>query len=111
MTLAEPDHWCNFVKQNYAGLRLSRLSVASMIRVNKSMRQHEIASCNWHISWYQFLSVPIKLHPVKLMEPVLVDGRMCRVKTQLSLRIRLQISKYMECLIEVPDSVHRKVAR
>ena len=99
MPLAEPYYWRTVAKQHYSGLRYSRLSVTSMIRVNKTMRQHEVASFNWNIPWDRLLRVPIKLLPVTLLEPVFVDGRMCRVETQLPIWMRLKVSKDMELLI------------
>ena len=76
MPLAEPDYWLTVSKQQYSGLRSSRLSITSMIRVNKTMRQYEVASCNWHIHWDRLLSVPINNRPVTLLEPVFLNGRM-----------------------------------
>ena len=111
LPISDTDYWRTVAKQQYAGLRSSRLSVTRMIRVNKTMRKHEVDSCNWHIPWDRFLSIPIKLCPVTLMEPVIVDGRMYQVETQLPLSIRLQISKDMEYFLEVPDLGHREVAR
>ena len=81
-----------------------------MIRVNKKIRRHEFSSCNCHISWNRFLSVPVKLRPVTLPEPVFVDGRMYQVKNQLPIWMRLQISKYMELLIKVPNLGNYEVA-
>ena len=95
-TIAEPYYWRTIAKQQYEGLRFSCINVSSIFQVNKTMRRHEIVSYDWHISWYCLLNVPIKLHPVTLMKYVFIDGRMFQVKTQLPLRIRLQISKYME---------------
>ena len=87
MPLAESDYWRTISKKLYDGLILSRLSAASMIGVNKTMCRHEGASCDWHICWYCLVSVPIRLRPVTLMKPDLVDGRMCQVETQLPLRM------------------------
>ena len=74
------------------------------------MNRHEVASCNWHISWNRLLIVPIKLSLVTLMEPVFIDVRMFQVETELPLQTRLQISKDVECLPKVPDSGIRKVS-
>ena len=54
---------------------------------------------------------PIKPHPATLLEHVLIYGRMCQAETQRPLCMRLQISKYMECLLEVPNSGHCEVAQ
>ena len=85
MPLSEPDYWRTVAKQQYAGLRSFCLSVASMIRINKKMRRNKVASCNWNIYWDRLLGVHIKLCQVTLVGPVIFDGRMCRVKTQLPL--------------------------
>ena len=111
MPLSETYYWRTVAKQHYARLRSSCLIVTSMIRVNKTMRQHEVSSCNWHIPWDFLISIPIKLRPVTPLEPVLIDGSMFRVKAQLPLRMRLQISKDMECFLEVPDPGHCEVAQ
>ena len=110
LPLAEPYYWRNAAKQQYAGIRLSCISVTTIICANKTMNRHEVASCNWHISWNRLLGVPMKTHPVTLMEPIFVDGRMCRVETQLPLWMRLQISKDSECLLKVPNSGNHEVA-
>ena len=67
-----------------------------MINVNKTMHRREVTYCDWNISWDRLISVPIKLRPVTLMELVFIDGRVKRVETQLPLRMRFQILKYME---------------
>ena len=103
---AEPEYWHTIAKWQYFG----RLSVTRMICLNKKLRQHEVASCNWHIPWYRLLGASIKLCPVTLLETVFGDGRIFWVKTQLPLWMRLQISKDIEFLIEVPESGHCKVA-
>ena len=110
LSLAEPDYWRTVAKQKYASLRSSRLSFTSMTCVNKTIRQHEFASCKLHITWGCLLSITIKLRPVTPMEPVFVDGRMCRVETQIPLRMRLKISKDMEFLIKVTGLGHHRVA-
>ena len=79
MPLAKQDYRRTVAKQQYAALRSSRLSVTIMIHVNKKMRQHEVSSCNWNIPWNRLLSAPIKLRTVTLLEPVLIDIRMCWV--------------------------------
>ena len=105
-------YYCRPVeKQKYAGIRSSRLSVSSMICFKKTMRLHEVASCNWRISLDRLLVIPVKMCPVTLLEPVFFNGRICRFETQLPISMRLQISKNMECLIEVPYSGHHDVAR
>ena len=105
------DYWCNFEKQQHGGLRLSCIIVTRIIRINKTMCQHKVSSCNWHITWDHLLIVPIKLRQVTLLEPDLVDDRICWVKTQFPLRMPLQISKDIECLLDVPNSGHLKLAQ
>ena len=60
------------------------------------MRRHGVASCNCNTTWDRLLSVPTKICPVKLMEPVLFDGRMFWIKTQFPLLMCLKISEDME---------------
>ena len=111
LRLAEPYHWHIIAKKQYTGLRFSRLSVTRMIHINKTICRNKVSSCNWYITWYRLIKVPLKIFPVTLMEPVFVDGRMFRVKTPLPLWMSLKVSKYMECLLEVPSSGHHGVAR
>ena len=79
--------------------------------MNKKINRHEVASCNWHITWDSLLNFPIKYHPVTMLEHVLLDGRFCWIETQLPIWMRLKISKDMERLLKVPDSGHREVAQ
>ena len=73
------------------------------------MRQHEVAFCNWNITWDHLLRVPIKTRPVTILEPVFIDVRMCRVENQLPLQMRLQMYKDIECLLKVTNPGHYEV--
>ena len=110
------DSWWTRLLVHYCKTTACRSEIVSSqchqhyLRQQK-MRWHEVASCNWHIPLDRLIRVPIKLLPVKLLKPVFSDGRMFRVKTQLFLWMRLQISKDMECLLKVTDSGNHEVAQ
>ena len=109
LPLFEPDDWCLVTEQQDASLIPSRLGVPSIVFINKAVCQHEISYRQWLVPWDSFSDIVIKLRPVAILKTVLIYSRVCWVKIQFPLWVRLQLPKCVKRVINVPNEWHGKV--